>query len=80
MVSLIESLVLKAESFIESTFTESTETIGLYEQIITLNVNNKTINGKTYNTEQITGGNMTITLQWDSNLTTSTYDDIVTWI
>lgn len=79
-LSLIESLVLKAESFIQSTFTESTETIGLYEQIITLNVNNKTINGKTYNTEQITGGNMTITLQWDSNLTTSTYDDIVTWI
>lgn len=78
-LSLMAKLIQISENFIQTNFTESTITPGLYEQQINFKVSNKNIKGVNYSDKMVDGGNVQIKFQWDSTETNNVYNDIVTW-
>jgi hypothetical protein len=78
-LSLMAKLIQISENYIQTHFTESTTTPGLFEQQIDFKVSNRIVDGNTYTDKTTNGGNVQIKLQWDSSETNDVYDDAVTW-
>jgi hypothetical protein len=78
-LSLMARMIQIEENYIQTNFTESDTTPGLFEQQINLKVSNRTVNGITYPDNMIDGGNIQINFQWDSSETDNIYDNAVVW-
>lgn len=77
---LLQGLINKAVNYIQTSFTESTTTPGLYEQTIKMSINNSTVGGVMYNKQSTIGGNIELRLKWDDSSTDDNYDNVVSWI
>jgi hypothetical protein len=77
-MSLLESLINKSKNFIQTSFTEVSTNV--FEQTMKFKINNRSVNGVTYEDKQIIGGNINVILRYDStNNVVPNYEDIVSW-
>ncbi len=78
--TLIQSLIEKAQNFIQTNFIEVTP--GVYQNKMGLKINNNRLNGFTYPEQQVVGGNIEVILEWDtSDVTVPTNNnDAVSWL
>jgi hypothetical protein len=73
-MTLLEGLVNKAINNIQATYVESS---GVYTREINYSINNTSVNGYSYESSQIDGGNIDLILTYDSTESSELYNDIV---
>jgi hypothetical protein len=76
--SLLEGMINELETFIQATYTETGDATGVYESVMSFNIDNTKINNVDYGKQQVDGGRINLTFTWDESGTDNLHSQIIT--